>query len=680
MAIAPQVALSDSFLTALAKLPRGTQKKVREFTAKFRANPTSAAINYESLHNMRDDKVRTVRIDLSYRAVVVHPESGNLYMLVWVDNHDEAMAWAKNKVFDINATTGAIQVLDMQMVEHVTEQAAPAEAPAGLFAALSDDDLARTGLPAVLVPAVRAVGDEAALDALQPYLPQEAFEALFFVACGYDIDRAIRESSRPAAVAGTFAAVDPTDFDAAMQRPATRRQFRLVESEDELLAMIDAPLDKWRMFLHPNQEAIVRTNFRGPARVLGGAGTGKTVVAMHRARHLAKLFPDERVLFTTFNRNLAANIAGLLDGLCGPERERIEVTNIHSWAVNYGRKQWGTIKIADAGQSKHCWDAALASADTAADWTRADYEAEWTDVVQFHGVTELAQYLKVSRAGCNKSLKRPQRAHIWLVLAAYRAELDRRGLMDWPDLVRNVRIHLEASGETPYRAVVVDEAQDIDAEQWRLLRVLAPHDDNSLFITGDAHQRIYGKPITLSQFGIAIRGRSRRLKINYRTTEQVLRWATGLIAGASIDDLDGGTDNTVGYRSLYSGPEPEIVTVGSEREEAEQLVERVRTLVADTPAEEVAVVARTRGVARGYAQCLSDAGIECVVLEGDAAGPGVRVATMHRVKGLDFSHVIMRLPGGGGGASGAGADPRNKSLLYVAATRCRKTLTVLVDG
>jgi hypothetical protein len=193
--------------------------------------------HYESLHAMRDPKVRTVRIDLSYRAVIVHPPSGNLYMLVWVDNHDEAMAWAQNKVFDVNAMTGAIQVVDMEFAERAREEAVAAKpAPAGLFARLSDEDLARTGLPAVLAPAVRAVASEDDLDKLQPYLPQEAFEALFLIACGYE------------------------------------------GSEDELLEMLDASLDKWRVF--------VRAIFRGPARVLGGAGTGKTAVAMHRVRYL----------------------------------------------------------------------------------------------------------------------------------------------------------------------------------------------------------------------------------------------------------------------------------------------------------------------------------------------------------------------------------------------------------
>ncbi len=397
MAVAPQIALSESFLTALARLPRATQKKVREFTAKFRNNPTSGANHYESLHAMRDPKVRTVRSDLDHRAVVVHPPTGNLYMLVWVDHHDQAMACAKDRSFDINATTGAIQVVDLEFVARAAAPAEPAAPrPAGLFASLSDDELARTGLPSVLVPAIRAVASDDQLDQLQPYLPPEAFEALYLVACGYALDRAVRESSRPPI--GETGAVDTADFAAALERPASRRSFRLVTSEDELSDMLEASLDRWRVFLHPTQDAIVRARFRGPARVLGGAGTGKTVVAMHRARHLARLYPGEKILFTAFNRNLAANVGQLLDGLCGEERSRIEVANIHRWAVGHAGRRWGPVNIASTEAMRQCWDAALTRSTIAPGWDRADYEQEWRDVVQFFGVATSADYLVASRA------------------------------------------------------------------------------------------------------------------------------------------------------------------------------------------------------------------------------------------------------------------------------------------
>ncbi|MEO0460579.1 MAG: UvrD-helicase domain-containing protein [Myxococcota bacterium] len=673
MSIAPRVAISQSFLTALAQLPRTTQKKVREFTAKFHENPTSNAINYESLQSIRDPKVRTVRIDLSYRAVVVHPSTGNLYMLVWVDHHDDAMAWARNKTFDVNAATGAIQVLDMEVVERARDDAPAAPAASGLFTFLTNKELAKTGLPEVLLPAVRSVETDADLEALEPFIPSEAYEALFFIACGMELDVAIRESSRPNKTAPET--IDTENFEAALRAPASRRQFRLIESEDELLEMLDASLERWRVFLHPNQEAIVRTHFRGPARVLGGAGTGKTVVAMHRARYLARLYPRDRILFTTFNRNLASNISELIDGFCGAERSRIEVTNIHSWAVGYGGKRWGSVDIANSQKLDACWLEAVGAGRTELDWTELDYRIEWKEVIQFYGVGSLDEYLKASRAGSKKRLTRAERVQIWKGLAAFRAALDSRDLLEWNDVIRRVRISIEDDDAHPYRAIVVDEAQDLSAEEWRLLRALAPQQDNSLFITGDAHQRIYGRPVALSQFGINIRGRSRRLKINYRTTEQVLRWATALLDGVPIDDMDGGADTTVGHRSLYRGPPPELVELKSLTAQADFLVERVRSFLdSGAQGEEIAVVAKFKNQVNDFARFLSDAGIPVSVLDKDGAGaPGVRVSTMHRVKGLDFTHVIMSLPA----HIADSTDPRDRSLLYVAATRCRKTLTVI---
>jgi superfamily I DNA/RNA helicase len=175
----------------------------------------------------------------------------------------------------------------------------------------------------------------------------------------------------------------------------------------------------------------------------------------------------------------------------------------------------------------------------------------------------------------------------------------------------------------------------------------------------------------LSHFGIDVRGRSHRLKLNYRTTEQVLRWAVRLVTRQAVDDLDGSSDSTIGYRSLYGGPAPEEHRVTSAADETAFLVARVRQLEAETAAEEIAVVARTRGRVNGYARALADAGLTCTVLDGDGATTaGVQVATMHRVKGLEFTHVIMHMPASTVGAAAAGArDPREAALLSTSPRR-----------
>jgi hypothetical protein len=344
----PKIAIALEFMESYARIPRSQQKKVREFVGKFLTNPTSHAINYEPIHNTRDDRVRTVRIDLAYRAIVLHPTRGDVYMLLWVDNHDEAMAWAQHKLFGVNPMTGALQVVDTEQVTAVTEAVqeeteAEAERPLAdynIFETFSDEDLRRVGVPRILLPAVRALSKADRLEKLEPYLPAEAYEALYWIAnLGYSVDQALSEVSAGHKPATT---VDTEDLETALEHPDSQRRFKIVETREELADMLDAPLEKWRVFLHPSQRDLVERHFNGPARVLGGAGTGKTVVAMHLARHLARhVFnrPDDRLLFITFTRTLAHNLSRNFDTLCGSERERIEVVHLHKWAMDYLRRQ-----------------------------------------------------------------------------------------------------------------------------------------------------------------------------------------------------------------------------------------------------------------------------------------------------------------------------------------------------
>jgi len=421
----PKVALSADFLTAYSRIPLNKQKKVRDFITRFQADPTAHTINYEPIHSARDKRVRSVRIDYSYRAIVLHPEVGDVCILVWVDHHDEAMAWSRNKVFDVNPYTGALQVLDTKAIEAATTISQLPKHPQtldeyGPFDGFSDEDLLRTGLPEPLLPAIRALRQPQDLDALEPYLPPEAYEALYWIVnLGYSVDQAIAEvsTSRPKQV-------DVTDLETALQQPDSQRRFVMVESTEELIDILNAPLEKWRVFLHPSQARLVRRHFNGPARVLGGAGTGKTVVAMHRARHLARevfTAPTDRILFTTFSRNLATNIRENLRTLCGPEFERIEVTNIHAWAYQFMASQGIHFDMASHDEVKEAWRNAISATGLDA-WDMNFYRDEWKHVVQAQNIPDMRGYLRASRRGRRTRLTRPQRASIWQVFEDYRRD------------------------------------------------------------------------------------------------------------------------------------------------------------------------------------------------------------------------------------------------------------------
>lgn len=693
MIVTPNVYMAESFLEALDRVPLDTRRKVRATLHKFHSDPTAASLNYEPINDVRDRRIRTVRVDLTYRAVVLHPGTGADYVFVWVDHHDKAMDWARDKVFPIHPLTGAIQMLDMAWVEENNADAAGKLAQKALddyalFETFPDDDLMRAGVPEVLLPTVRALQAPADLERLRPHIPVDLYEVLFWVANEHcSVDQALEH----AGVTRAAETVDVDDVAAALAHPDSHRRFHMVESEAELDEILDAPMEKWRIFLHPSQERLVVRNFNGPARVLGGAGTGKTVVAMHRVRHLARnvfAAPGDRILFTTFTRNLAANIRQNLENLCGAEFARIEVTNLHAWAVQALRDHGVAVAIVEPDEARRCWRNVMAAQATNL-WDERFVRHEWEQVVQAQGIEDSAVYLRTPRHGQSVPLNRAQRAALWSIFAAYRAELTRLGKVEWPDVIRLVRQRLE-SGQMAqrYRAVVVDETQDLTADELRLVRALVPPGANDLFFVGDAHQRIYGQPLVMAHCGIAIRGRAARLRINYRTTEQIRRWATRVLDGFAIDDMDGAADDLHDYRSLMSGPQPTLRTFARQTEECDFIVGELRVLLEATEPERICVVARTHHQLREvYLPALRAAAIPYLLLEADTpdyAGSGVRLATMHRVKGLEFEHVLIA------GLTADAMPPqyavgeedllRERCLLHVAASRARETLTISCGG
>jgi superfamily I DNA/RNA helicase len=685
----PIVAIADDFLDAYARIPRSEQKRVREFTEKFKKDPTSASINYEKIHDVKDPKVRTVRIGQKYRAIILHPNEGDVYVLVWVDNHDEAMTWAAGRVFDINPYSGSLQVINVVEAEKASPPK-PGKKAKGLFDDFDDDLLLSFAVPESLLPSVHAVANKVEFQSLVPHLPSEAAEALTWLAEDIPVDE-VREMI----AAHPKKQVDTNDLAKALEHPDSRRRFVTINSEKDLAAMLDAPLEKWRVFLHPSQERLVTKNFNGPARVLGGPGTGKTVVAMHRARHLAKTLcsdTDDRILFTTYTGNLAQNVEHNIANLCGADAERIEVVHLHAWAVRFMRQRGVEFSIGSAEEIDQCWqEAALKAEERECDI--GFLKQEWELVVQANGIEKRSDYLKASRVGRGISLSRPQRDRIWSVFEAYTKELGGRGKHEWLSVIRQTRRHLEKEkSKLPYRAVIVDEAQDFHIEEWKLIRAIAPEGPNDLFLVGDAHQRIYGHKIALRNCGINIQGRSSALRINYRTTEQIRAWAMSMLQGVEVDDLDGERRNEKRYKSLLSGPPPEVHSHASKKEEMEFLGKMIKRLLKDHQPEDICLVARTNKMLRdGYQNALKEMGVPHAILDRGKEEAGVRLASMHRVKGLEFpvmilaglnSHVVpLRL-------AAMESDPtalseheeRERSLLFVAATRARDRLILTYYG
>ena len=509
----PRLAMSSDFLEAFAVLPRRQQRKVRTLITQFAADPTSPGLNYERVQAA--DNMRSLRIDRSYRAIVLKPEHGNVHLMLWADKHDEAYAWARRHHCRVNPDTGALQVYEPHEAAAPEEPedrsgepgAAEAVATAGPFATLRDRQLRRLGVPEAMLAEIRALEGEEALDAIQKRLPLEVYESLFLYLAGDSYEDLIRARETP------DPNVDTEDIAKALERMESRGRFVVVENEMELEEVLNAPLEKWRVFLHPSQRRLVERPWNGPVRVLGGAGTGKTVVAMHRARWLARNLPEGgRVLFVTFTRNLAADIENNLRSICSPqEMRRIEVTNLDRWVHDFLRRRHYDYRIVyDRTRPRwnEVWRQSLALKDPGLDLSDAFYADEFDQVILAHGITTEAEYLRVPRTGRGTSLRRPQRAKVWPVFEEYRLNLSLQGGKEMDDAYRDAATLLAADRNgLPYAAAIVDEAQDMGAQAYRLIRALVPEGPDDLFIVGDGHQRIYGRSrVVLGRCGIRIVG------------------------------------------------------------------------------------------------------------------------------------------------------------------------------
>ncbi len=697
-----KLAISADFLDAFSKLPKQIQSKTTAFLEKFKKGPTSSGINYESVENAKDSKLKSVRIDLAYRAIILKPEQGNTYTLLWVDKHDDAYDWAKRRVCKINPESGALQIIDVEQVKVIESELTSRNAPEtpGRFNHILDSYLLRLGMPEELLGAVRAVVTDEDIDRLIPQLPEEAADAVIMLGAGYSIDEVLDLQDKK-----HKQIVDPNNLDAALEKDDSKRRFHVITDDADLLEILAAPLEKWRVFLHPSQRRLVERDWKGPVRVLGGAGTGKTVVAMHRAKWLAEhrfTNPSDRILFTTFTRNLAVDIEANLRKICSAETmRRIKVENIDAWVAAFLKSEGITAKIVYDDQLAELWENVYQCKPESPSLPLSFYKDEWREVIQANKVTSLKQYLIIPRTGRGTKLNRVQRAAIWPVFEEYRSLLQQKGWKESEDAMRDVCSLLQSKeGESlPFKAVIVDEAQDMSEAAFCLIRALVTSNNgsNDIFIVGDPHQRIYGRKVVLSRCGIDIRGRSHKLRINYRTTDETRKWATAILTGVSVDDLDGGQDDLKGYRSLLHGSEPSIHGFRSFDEEINFISNYLRGIEnGGTVLSNNCIVVRTNHLVKQYSSALNQVGIKTRLIRrsepDNLSQPGVRIATMHRVKGLQFNYVILAginedvLPLKSALGSASDNAARNtvinseRFLLHVAATRAKQEVVVSYYG
>lgn len=694
MTLALKIAMSDDFLKSFAAVPRNQQQAVLSFVAKFRQNPTASGINYERIRDATDPNMRSVRINDNMRGIVLKPDIGNVYCLLWVDQHDDAYQWARRHRVAIHPDVGSIQVYAVQeMANEATTEIPVATAAGGLFDGLKDREIRRLGVPDDKLLAVRAVTTVEKLEALQSLLPDEAFESLYLFAAGEEFDKLIQDQSIPNAV-------DPADFSAALERDSSRRHFVVLTDDSDLEALLAAPLERWRVFLHPSQRKLVERNWSGPVKVTGGAGTGKTVVAMHRAARLARQYaalPGRPVVFTTFTKTLAEDIHQHLALLCTPqELEKIQIVNLDQWASSLLRRfGYPHQLLYSESDRRRFWQAAMAALPSSVDFGLSFMRAEYEKIVMPQACDTAEDYMFARRIGRGGQLSRAIRKSIWPVFAEYRAQLQAANYREPEDAFREACSLLKKeTSPLGIRAMVVDEAQDISSAGFELIRAAVKPAENDLFLVGDAHQRIYRHKVVLGRVGIEVRGRSRSLKVNYRTTDEIRHWACAQLEGCSVDDLDGNIDSLRGYHSLTHGDKPDVIESLSIKDDITHIQMILKQLQDDgMEPRQICITARTNEDIDSFYHDLQHIGVTCFKLDtstpDDATAPGIRLATMHRIKGLEFSVVIVA---GYKGVkeyaeifsydedAGVTADTvlSERSLLHVAATRAKRNLFLLV--
>jgi len=671
--------IADTFTDSLARLGGGEQKAVKTTAFDLQMNPANPGLSFHRLDRAKDKNFWSVRVSRDLR-LIVHRTADSL-LLCYVGHHDPAYDWAERRRLETHPKTGAAQLVEIrELVREVpvavyTPQEVPAAARPAPLAGRSDEELLGYGVPSDWLGDVRQA-DEDRLLVLADLLPAEAAEALLELATG-----GVPRAHQPAAPLG-----NPFDH------PDAQRRFRIMTNIEELEQALEFPWDKWTIFLHPEQRQWVEREQSGPARVSGSAGTGKTIVALHRAVHLARSHPEARVLLATFSETLAHALRTKLRRLvCTEPRlaERIDVYSLDALGVRLYTSLCGPLKLATR---KDLRDLLGAASRTIGDhrFTLHFLLAEWEHVVDAWQIESWEAYRDVPRLGRRTRLAEASRKVLWSIFEQVRRALSERDLTTQAAVFAKLAPVVAASGSPPFDFAVVDEAQDISVSQLRFFAALGGNRPNALFFAGDLGQRIFQQPFSWKSLGVNIRGRSRNLRVNYRTSHQIRLQADHLL-GPEMMDADGLKEKRSDTISVFNGPPPLLRVLANETEETRVVgTWLAEHATAGVPPHEMGVFVRSAAQVVRAQAAVEQAGLPFKILDErvETAGSTLSITTMHLAKGLEFRTVAVmacddeviplqeRIETVGDDADLQEVYNTERHLLYVACTRARDHLLV----
>lgn len=671
--------IADTFTDSLGRLTAQEQRAVKTTAFDLQMDSSAPGLSFHKLDRAKDTNFWSVRVNADIR-LIVHRTSSSV-LLVYVGHHDAAYKWAERRKIEQHPTTGAMQLVevrervqDVEIFQPKVVELAPAIPKPLLFDNLRKMELMSFGVPEEWVEDVRKADEDTIFDIIG-HLPQEAQEALLKLAVG--------EKPQPP---------EPTPASSdAFSHPDAQRRFRVLKNVGELRRALDFPWEKWAVFLHPAQQQLVERSFAGPARVSGSAGTGKTIVAIHRAVHLARANPNARVLLTTFSKILASSLSAKVNQLVGNETQlanRIAIRPITAVGQDLYSELFGQPSLAS--------EALIGSLleDTAKAMT-VPYSypfllSEWRDVVDAWQIGSWDEYADVQRLGRKTRIGLKQREVLWRVFERVRAALAERQIITWAGLFGRLTVHFGSEPKKPFDYAVVDEAQDLSVAEARFLAKLVSDRPDGLFFAGDLGQRIFQHPFSWRSLGIDVRGRSSTLRINYRTSHQIRLQADRLLP-SSVSDVDGNAESRKGTVSVFDGTAPIVKLHRSSDEESSSvgawIMEQLQHAVKP---HEIAVFVRSEiELPRAHA-AVKAAGATSSVLDGvSEPQPNlVAVGTMHLAKGLEFKAVAVmacddevlpsqeRIETVADESDLEEVYDTERHLLYVACTRARDHLLV----
>ena len=673
--------IADTFTASLARLTGDEQKAVKTTAFDLQLDPANPGMQFHKLDKAKDKNFWSVRVNSDIR-LIVHRTEGSL-LLCYANHHDQAYNWAKSRKLQTHPKTGAAQLVEIrETVQEIlipiyveTPAPKPASPKPPLFANLSDDDLLGYGVPAEWLADVRsATGDS--VFTLTDHLPAEASEALLELATG----------GKPRASQPAMSAASPFDH------PDAQRRFRVMGNVEELQRALDFPWEKWTVFLHPEQRQWVERDYSGPARVSGSAGTGKTIVALHRAAHLARANPNARVLLTTFSDTLASALQTKLKRLLSNEPrlgERIDVHSLNALGLRLYKLHVGPATLCDRATILELLKEA-ANAVPGHKFGLHFLFTEWDQVVDAWQLETWEAYRDVARLGRKTRLPETQRTVLWSNFDRVRRGLQSRNLITPAGLFTTLATAISKSKNLSFDFVVVDEAQDISIAHLRFFAALGADRPNALFFAGDLGQRIFQQPFSWKSLGVDIRGRSRTLRVNYRTSHQIRTQADRLL-GPEVTDVDGNREDRSDTVSVFNGPPPTIRILKSQVDEtkvvADWLTQHSQSGVLP---HEFGLFVRSAAQLDRATAAVKSAGLSFKILDEhvETASGHVSVSTMHLAKGLEFRAVAVmacddeiiplqeRIETVGDDADLQEVYDTERHLLYLACTRARDHLLV----